>query len=415
MLLFRKGRRDAADKTGAKAGAKTATTVGPETSATTGAYSGAASNAGAAAGTTGRASGLRNRLASVLRGADPRRHSGKKKKTVSPDLTAADLHRQALRNMRIIAILGILMILADLGLSLTADSVQIVSKDGSLYLVRPPAGSEPENITLHATVHSGSDVYEDNINIRLHPQEKKSDDADRESGQDPEVSTEDLIRSEFRSISSGFNSDLTERLVPLPDRLDSGEKIQWNHSRTSHAVLLIAMTAAMLVLVYRSRLKPLQQLALQRSQSVTRQLPSFINELVLLLNAGLVLSRAFAVTVEQLGEPDGEDTDYFRQNIRRIHQSMKHTNASLQEELQRFASESGVSELMRVSSIITDNINKGAELNRKLERESESLWLARKLHAEERGRLAETKMTLPLSIFLGVLIVITVSPALLQM
>ena len=74
-----------------------------------------------------------------------------------------------------------------------------------------------------------------------------------------------------------------------------------------------------------------------------------------------------------------------------------------------------VSELMRVSGIIADNINKGAELNQKLERESEQLWLSRRLHAEEQGRLAETKMTLPLAIFLCVLIVITVAPAMLQL
>ena len=94
---------------------------------------------------------------------------------------------------------------------------------------------------------------------------------------------------------------------------------------------------------------------------------------------------------------------------------MKTTNAALHEELQRFAKDSGVSELMRVSGIIADNINKGAELNQKLERESEQLWLSRRLHAEEQGRLAETKMTLPLAIFLCVLIVITVAPALLQL
>lgn len=137
------------------------------------------------------------------------------------------------------------------------------------------------------------------------------------------------------------------------------------------------------------------------------------NELVLLLNAGLVLSRAFETTVEMTtGE---KDTDYFRSNIRGIYNSMKNTNAPMHAELNTFARESGVSELMRVSNIISDNINKGAELNVKLERESESLWLARKLHAEEQGRLAETKMTIPLSIFLSVLILITVAPALLEL
>ena len=72
-------------------------------------------------------------------------------------------------------------------------------------------------------------------------------------------------------------------------------------------------------------------------------------------------------------------------------------------------------ELMRISNIISDNISKGVELTDKLQRESETLWLNRKRDCEERGRLAETKLTLPLTFFLLVLIVITVSPALLEL
>ena len=53
------------------------------------------------------------------------------------------------------------------------------------------------------------------------------------------------------------------------------------------------------------------------------------------------------------------------------------------------------------------------ELTEKLQRESETLWINRKKNCEEKGKLAETKLTLPLMIFLIVLIVITVAPALL--
>ena len=70
---------------------------------------------------------------------------------------------------------------------------------------------------------------------------------------------------------------------------------------------------------------------------------------------------------------------------------------------------------MRVSNIINDNINKGVELTDKLQAESEILWLNRKKSCEEKGRLAETKMTLPLMLFLMVLIIITVAPALLEL
>ena len=75
----------------------------------------------------------------------------------------------------------------------------------------------------------------------------------------------------------------------------------------------------------------------------------------------------------------------------------------------------GSRELMRISNIITDNISKGVELTDKLQSESETLWLSRKRSSEERGRLAETKLTMPLTVFLLVLVVVTVSPALLEL
>ena len=45
----------------------------------------------------------------------------------------------------------------------------------------------------------------------------------------------------------------------------------------------------------------------------------------------------------------------------------------------------------------------------------EILWISRKKNCEERCRLAETKLTLPLMIFLIVLIVIVITPALLDL
>ena len=91
------------------------------------------------------------------------------------------------------------------------------------------------------------------------------------------------------------------------------------------------------------------------------------------------------------------------------------TNASMHVEFRKMAKESGIRELMRVSNIISDNIRKGVELTGKLQAESELLWISRKKSCEEKGRLAETKLTLPLMIFLMVLIIITVAPALMEL
>ncbi|MBQ9016062.1 MAG: type II secretion system F family protein [Firmicutes bacterium] len=335
-----------------------------------------------------------------------------------PRLSEESLTALARRNLLLIAAIGALIIGADLLLSVTAQSISIESENGTWYLIRPAAEEPAGHIGLDASVQDGSGTIVQHYDVRLDPlrTEDTGEPSEEESRQTP--SSQELIRSELRALSSGFNEDTGLARIPLPAALDSGQTIQWSRSRSTHTLLLAALTALLMVLIYRSRFRPIRRREEEQRRSVRQHLPSFINELVLLLNAGLVLSRAFETVVEEsmLRQPAaGEETDYFNMNICAIYRSAKTTNAVLHEELKRFAKESGTAELMRISSIIADNINKGAELNRKLERESEQLWLSRRLHAEEQGRLAETKMTLPLAIFLCVLIVITVSPALLQL
>ena len=56
----------------------------------------------------------------------------------------------------------------------------------------------------------------------------------------------------------------------------------------------------------------------------------------------------------------------------------------------------------------------GVYLSEKLKQENSLLWLARKQQSEEKGRLAETKLTLPLMILLLVLIMMTIAPAMME-
>ncbi|MDI9494554.1 MAG: bacterial type II secretion system protein F domain protein, partial [Bacillota bacterium] len=62
-----------------------------------------------------------------------------------------------------------------------------------------------------------------------------------------------------------------------------------------------------------------------------------------------------------------------------------------------------------------DNINKGSSLAEKLEAEGTLLWMDRKKRAEERARLAETKLSFPLMLLLLSLMIITTAPILLSL
>lgn len=127
------------------------------------------------------------------------------------------------------------------------------------------------------------------------------------------------------------------------------------------------------------------------------------------------MQAAMEKIIEDRKKMSRDQRTYFQNQLELIYEKCKATNAPIHSEFYSFAKRSKVQELMRIAGILSDNVTKGADLAVKLQREGEILWFARKKQSEERGRLAETKMTLPLLILLLVLVMITIAPALLEM
>lgn len=340
---------------------------------------------------------------------------GGSRKVVTADEAAAKARKS------IIAVLaaGALLIATDMVLSSQGQSAGIVESGGSIYIVRPAEDQNPGHLVLRAEVSDGDKVIEKKIDLTMDPYEKESSEEKQDDG-DGEAAgkrNREAVEMELRGIASELNSDKAVKKVKLPDSLASGEKISWEveDKSGSNGIAIMAVTVLTAFCIYQKRFSVLEQQRRLQRESVMRQLPEFVNRLVLLLNAGLVLTSAFEKSVEESFVEDSKGDDYFYGKLREIYVLCTTTNASMHVEFRKMAKESGIRELMRVSNIISDNIRKGVELTGKLQAESELLWISRKKSCEEKGRLAETKLTLPLMIFLMVLIIITVAPALMEL
>lgn len=340
---------------------------------------------------------------------------GGSRKVVTADEAAAKARKS------IIAVLaaGALLIATDMVLSSQGQSAGIVESGGSIYIVRPAEDQNPGHLVLRAEVSDGDKVIEKKIDLTMDPYEKESSEEKQDDG-DGEAAgkrNREAVEMELRGIALELNSDKAVKKVKLPDSLASGEKISWEveDKSGSNGIAIMAVTVLTAFCIYKKRFSVLEQQRRLQRESVMRQLPEFVNRLVLLLNAGLVLTSAFEKSVEESFVEDSKGDDYFYGKLREIYVLCTTTNASMHVEFRKMAKESGIRELMRVSNIISDNIRKGVELTGKLQAESELLWISRKKSCEEKGRLAETKLTLPLMIFLMVLIIITVAPALMEL
>lgn len=311
--------------------------------------------------------------------------------------------------------IGLLLIAIDCIVSSAGTNLLFKDKSGDVMILRPDEGKPAGHIYLKAHIKNGKEEYEKKYDISVDAYSASGSDSEEREEDKPAEPAEELAAYELRSAVSGINDDISVRKVFLPSSLSSGEKITWSTEKKTNTIPLLILVMLACLLIYKRSTNPIKQLLKARNASITRQLPEFVNKLVLLLNAGLVLSAAFDRTVEESLNSRSSEDDYFYSKLREISKNMKEMNSPLNTEFRTFAKESGHSGLMRISNILSDNINKGVELTEKLQSESEVLWINRKRDSEERGRISETKLTLPLVLFLLVLIVITVSPALLEL
>ena len=143
-----------------------------------------------------------------------------------------------------------------------------------------------------------------------------------------------------------------------------------------------------------------------------RELPAFNDQLLLLLGSGLIFREAFRRIADGYRQKTGNS--YFQSVIIGIEDETEQGVSDIVNVITRRAEEIGVSEFSRLAGVIQDNQLLGTDISDKLRNEGEILWDLRKRNAEERGRLAETKLTLPLAILLMVLVLVTAAPAMIQ-
>ena len=201
--------------------------------------------------------------------------------------------------------------------------------------------------------------------------------------------------------------------VTLPGKLSDGTVISWDKGETDNIGVIFLLPVMLILVMYWNSREKVRHMTTNNLDNVRSSLPAFNNQLVMLLNCGLIFNDAFG-RIAQGYAKQNHSRGYFQETVLDIEKESEETNRSLVKVLNDHANRIGVREFSRIVSIITDNQYKGVDLTGKLESESSILWNQRKKLAEEKGKLAETRLTFPLALLLIVLILITAAPAVLQ-
>lgn len=229
---------------------------------------------------------------------------------------------------------------------------------------------------------------------------------------DPEAAMLKRLDASVRKIEAARDKQRIELPVELADKVD----VRWQTAKSGPPIGALILIVGLFPLIYINRYQRAKQEFFHYQRRIIREIPDFIDKLVLLLNAGLVSEAA----LRKIADDYKKHLSYVGQSplydaLIEIDRRVAQTNSSLIGELRSFSQSSGVRELMRFAAIFDDNLDKGSTLSEKLEAEAELLWMNRKKQAEESGRLAESRLTFPMMLLLMALIMITIAPVLLRM
>lgn len=224
------------------------------------------------------------------------------------------------------------------------------------------------------------------------------------------------LETDLSAVNREINENNTKRYADLPDRLESGIPVRWKAPSDHRFILAGSLTILAAVFLYRKKKSDLKNAREERRAEISRDFPYFLDKLVMLLSAGVILTESvYRIWSDYERFQRNTRKKTFYEELGESVRTMRNSNAAFSSELIRMAERLEVREFARLAVVLRDSLGSGNDLVGKLENESILMWRERKAAIQTLGRVADTKLIFPLMIILTVLIVIVMTPAILQL
>lgn len=322
-------------------------------------------------------------------------------------------NKNAKKQFRIITFACIILLILTIIKDARTKGRYIVDRHGNTVAIERASKNPEEIYEFELLISDRSGTYKKPIKI-IRSYDKGGIGESRKENSDTEDKNakEMLIKKAINEIE---NSDAA--LVKLPKKLEDGTGIKWIKNGSGGGTWkLIPMIYIMLLIIMAKQLNDSESGNYNlRYKEIMKGLPRFTSQLLLMMNAGMILSDSFSRICTSYSIMKSENRGQFENDLIKLNENNCDGRLSTAELINEYAAETGVKELIRIATILYENEKRGIDVIENLERESGYLWDRRKIIAKERGKMIDAKMAYPLGALLIVLIVITMSPALLSM
>ena len=190
-----------------------------------------------------------------------------------------------------------------------------------------------------------------------------------------------------------------------------GADLRWSLPEDQFPLLVLLACVFAAAFIWLSRRDGLKRSLKKRREEFEAEIPNMSFQMILLLNAGLVVESAFTELLRQ----NRDSASPLYRIFRDISDRAALRNVSFVSELYAFSQGSRSADLIRFSTLVYEHTSRGASLADKLQQERDIMWQSRVNLAKTKVRQAETKLCFPLVLLLLSLIIITAVPSFLGM
>ncbi len=229
----------------------------------------------------------------------------------------------------------------------------------------------------------------------------------------PEISREkQQIREARQILKQTLRDTAFKKMVVLPEKAGN-TKLTYREAGGEKSYILVGLILGLILLVpFVWREKQKKELK-GREEQMLLDYPGLVNKVMLLLGAGLTFRKA----VERLGTEyeekrrEGAGIHYAYEELCIMMQEMR-DGVSEGKALERFGRKCRLMPYLKFSSVICQNLKKGAEgILELLERESLEAAQQRRERVLRMGETAGTKLLFPMMVMLGLVMGIIMIPA----
>ncbi len=230
-----------------------------------------------------------------------------------------------------------------------------------------------------------------------------------------DLTAQDQLEQIASNLAEGLYTN--EQTVTLPGETQSGEKLTWYQEKDSVDSILLLMLVLLPAIALWKQDQEYQKIIKEREQRIRHVYPEFINELVILVGAGLSLPAAWRrIGMDyQNQREEGKPINPLYEEVYRESQALG-AGSSMREVLEQFSLRIRLREARRFAVLLTQNLKRGdAFLISRLRELNQEAWDMRKRQVRKQSEEADTKLLLPLILMLVVILIIVLSPAIISM